>query len=515
MHWADVIAKELAEKHDQQLISSGISPTGLIHVGSLREAITAEAIRKAIKQRGQDVRMIYLIDSYDPLRRRYEFLPPQFEEEVGRPISHIPCPCGCHDNYAHHFIQPFMDSMAELGVDCEIHWTHELYEKGLFAECIDATFQKRSEVMRILNQVTGREMPADFYAYSPRCNGCGRFSPKIVSYEFPYVQYRCGCGHEGQSDIRKGEGKLSWRLEWPAKWKIFGVTCEPFGKDHAAAGGSYDSGVRLVEEIYGASAPYPVPYEFVQLKGKGQMHKSIGSSVTGVDAIRMTPAAVLNYAFLRVNPERHIDYDSEMGILDMVDEFDRVERLHYLGGASDNDEDLVRAYALSQPNGPKEKMPLQVPYRHLVNVVQLTQDFGVLLEILKRTEDLGGSTIDDLKVLQQRTECVRYWLNGFAPDMVKFSISEELPDVELSQEETEFLRNVLEALAATDWNGECIHNATFEASKLNGIGAKKGFQTLYRIFIQRRSGPRMGHFLATLDRDFVLKRIMEAVDKGQ
>jgi lysyl-tRNA synthetase class 1 len=192
-----------------------------------------------------------------------------------------------------------------------------------------------------------------------------------------------------------------------------------------------------------------------------------------------------------------------------------VERLHYQGGSGDNDEDLVRAYALSQPHGLKEKMPLQVPYRHLVNVVQLTQDFGVLLEILKRTEDLGGSTVEDLKILQQRTDCVRYWLNGFAPEMVKFSISEDLPDVDLNPEETEFLRNVHIALSDTEWNGECIHNATFEASKLNGIGAKKGFQTLYRIFIQRRSGPRMGHFLATLDRDFVLKRIKEAVEKKQ
>jgi lysyl-tRNA synthetase class 1 len=244
------------------------------------------------------------------------------------------------------------------------------------------------------------------------------------------------------------------------------------------------------------------------------MHKSTGSTVTGVDAIRMTPAAVLNYAFLRVNPERHIDYDSEMGILDMVDEYDRVERLHYNGDATENEEDLVRAYVLSQPRGLKDKMPLQVPYRHLVNVVQLSQDFGVLLEILKRTEDLGGSTVDDLKVLQQRVDCVRYWLNGFAPEVVKFSIADRLPDVELNPEELEFLRNVHVALQETSWNGEAIHNATFEASKLNGIGAKKGFQTLYRIFIERRSGPRMGHFLATLDRDFVLGRIRDAVDKG-
>ena len=41
-------------------------------------------------------------------------------------------------------------------------------------------------------------------------------------------------------DIKSGNGKLTWRVEWAARWKIFNVTCEPFGKDHAASGGSYD-----------------------------------------------------------------------------------------------------------------------------------------------------------------------------------------------------------------------------------------------------------------------------------
>ena len=31
-------------------------------------------------------------------------------------------------------------------------------------------------------------------------------------------------------DIKSGAGKLTWRVEWAARWKIFGVTCEPFGK---------------------------------------------------------------------------------------------------------------------------------------------------------------------------------------------------------------------------------------------------------------------------------------------
>jgi len=55
MHWADVIAEEVAKKTDRPLVSAGISPTGMIHVGSLREAITAESMRSALESKGSDV----------------------------------------------------------------------------------------------------------------------------------------------------------------------------------------------------------------------------------------------------------------------------------------------------------------------------------------------------------------------------------------------------------------------------------------------------------------------------
>ena len=75
MHWADVVAQEIIDNYDHPLIATGISPTGIIHVGSLREAITGESVRSAVESKGKEVRLIYLIDSFDPLRRRYDFLP--------------------------------------------------------------------------------------------------------------------------------------------------------------------------------------------------------------------------------------------------------------------------------------------------------------------------------------------------------------------------------------------------------------------------------------------------------
>ncbi|MCL2712754.1 MAG: lysine--tRNA ligase, partial [Methanomassiliicoccaceae archaeon] len=482
-------------------------------VGSLREAITAEAVRSAIESKGSDVKLIYLIDSFDPLRKRYEFLPESFEQYTGKPICRIPCPCGSHRTYADHFIQPFLDAIDAIGVKCEIIWTHELYEQGKFAEMIDASIVKRDKVVNILTEVSQREKIENYAPYNPLCPKCGRFvkQPDLDSYEYPYLGYKCDkCGHEGKADIRKGDGKLTWRLEWPAKWKLFSVSAEPFGKDHAAAGGSYDTGVRIVKEIFNGNAPYPIPYEFVQLKGKGQMHKSTGSSVTGIDAISMTPPEVLTYTILRVNPERHIDFDPEIGILDMADEYDRMESFFFDGGATEAEENAVRAYELSKHNRMPKNMPLHIPYRHLVNVVQMADDVNGILEILKRNGDFDNASEDDLARLNERIECIRFWLNGFAPDVVKFSVSKDVPDADLSADELLYLKALLPILSGAEWNAESIHNIVSEAGKNSKIGTKGGFQALYKILIKRTSGPRLGHFLATMEKDFVITRVREA-----
>ena len=59
----------------------------------------------------------------------------------------------------------------------------------------------------------------------------------VTGYEKPYVIWRDSAGIEGKSDIRKAHGKMPWRVDWAARWAIHGITCEPAGKDHGAAGG--------------------------------------------------------------------------------------------------------------------------------------------------------------------------------------------------------------------------------------------------------------------------------------
>ena len=516
MHWADVIANDIAERCDKPLIATGISPSGEIHVGSLRESVTGESVRSALASMGKDVRLIYLVDSFDPLRKRYEFLPEEYEKYVDMPLCDIPCPCGKHDSYAHHYVEPFLRAMKEVDVRCEVIFVHDLYRQGKFAECIDLAFKRRAKAMEILHDITGREMKEDWAPFNPLCEKCGRFTnPILDSYEYPYVEYECKCGHHGKADITKGEGKLPWRLEWPAKWKIFGTSVEPFGKDHAAAGGSYDSGKVLVREIFDGEPPIPVPYEFVQFKSKGQvqqMHKSKGSVVSGMDAIRMNPPEVVKYIFLRVNPQKSIDYDYMDGMPIIADEYDKVEREYYAlkasGGEMDN---TMRAYEISRNNVIPEKQPVQVPYGHLVNLVQLTDSMEDMFDILRRTGFLDGATDDDIRRITIRAQTAKYWLDGgFADARYRFVVEKDLPDVQLSADEKAFLKDLHGRLIALEgWDGPAISQAISDAGKASPIGTKGAFKVMYTILISQDRGPRLGNFLASMDREFVTKRVLD------
>ena len=515
MHWADVIAKDIASKCDKPLIATGISPSGEIHVGSLREAVTGESVRSALENLGKEVRLIYLVDSFDPLRKKYEFLPDEYEKYVNMPLCDIPCVCGKHKSYAHHYVEPFIEAMKQIGVKCEVHYVHELYRQGKFAEATDLAFKRREKAMEILNKVTGREMKPDWAPFNPLCEKCGRFTDPIIdSYEYPYVDYQCACGHKGRADVSKGEGKLPWRLEWPAKWKLFGTSVEPFGKDHAAAGGSYDSGEVLVREIFDGEPPYPIPYEFVQFKSNGkvqQMHKSKGSVVTGLEAINMNPPEVVKYLFLRVNPQKSIDYDYTDGMPIICDEFDRMERLHYSGEYTETEENSVRAYQISKNNVLADKQPAQVPYGHLVNLVQMTEDMDGVFAILKRTGYLDGATDEDLAAIRKRAETAKSWLDhGFADAKYRFSVQKTLPDVPLDADQKAFLAGLADSLSAAEWNGDVIGQVISEAGKASPIGTKGAFKVLYQILINKERGPRLGNFLASMDRDFVIGRVTEA-----
>ncbi|HII06632.1 MAG TPA: lysine--tRNA ligase, partial [Methanotrichaceae archaeon] len=289
----------------------------------------------------------------------------------------------------------------------------------------------------------------------------------------------------------KGGGKLAWRVDWPARWSILKVTMEPFGKDHATAGGSYDTGKRISEEIYNYPAPYPVVYEWIHLKGKGAMHSSTGIVVTIRDMLDVVPPEVLRYLIIRSKPEKHIEFDPGLPLLNLIEEYDR------MAGEE-------RAIELSKVGA---EGPSPIPYRHMVTVVQIAgDDPEKLMTVLDRS---GYDTSNKHQILS-RAKNVRAWLDRYAPPFVKFQLREDLPTKvkELDPE----LRGVLGTLAERieGKSAEDIHNEVYALAEERGLDSKKLFQAIYVTFLGQKQGPKVGWFLASLDDQFVKERLLAA-----
>ena len=306
-HWADTVAEDALKLGKHHIVASGITPSGHIHIGNMREVVTADAAYRALLDRGADAELIYIADNFDPLRKVYPFLPESYAEHVGKPLSETPCPCGECKNYAEHFLKPFFEALELLGIRPKVYRVDELYKKGAYAEAIKTALIKRDEIARIIEKLTGKTTAPDWSPFNPVCSSCGRVTTtKVTGFDADAetVDYTCDCGHSGTVSM-KGGGKLTWRVDWPSRWKILGVTVEPFGKDHASKGGSYDTGMRISKEIYGHEPPHPIVYEWIMLGKKGAMSSSTGVVVSISDMLKVVPPEILRYLIIRTKPEKH------------------------------------------------------------------------------------------------------------------------------------------------------------------------------------------------------------------
>ncbi|MDD2803875.1 MAG: lysine--tRNA ligase, partial [Methanocorpusculum sp.] len=351
------------------------------------------------------------------------------------------------------------------------------------------------DIKKILEDVSGRKLEEGWTPYYPICSSCGTISrAAILSHDIENhtVTYKCPCGHEGVSDYSKGEGKLVWRVDWPMRWSVHGVTVEPFGKDHASPGGSYDTGKIITKEIYGYNAPVPVTYEWISLKGKGEMHSSKGVVLTIRDMLDIVAPEVLRYLIAKTKPDKTIAFDPGMGLLRLIDEYDKAAA----AGES-------REFELSRIASPQTT----IPFRHMVTVVQIARTDDAVFDILRRS---GYEIVDKEAVLDQASRA-KVWLERYAPEDAKFALAESLPEI-AAGERTEVKAAVAayaKLIIGAEWKADVLHNAVYDAAEAAGVTGKDVFTGIYRAFLGADRGPRLGWFLEALGREETMKRLLE------
>lgn len=507
MQWLEQIADELERLHPSGtiLVSSGVSPSGKYHIGTLREVLTADAVLLILRKRGRSAHHIHFVDDLDGLRKIPAGVPEEFSKYLGKPVCDVPSPEPGADSYADYYLSDFVDNVDLLGIDMEIVRSHEKYRSGYFVPSIEKALTNIKEARRVLEDVSGRKLGEEWSPIQVNEGGYLKKRPFInLDIETKQITYKDVNNQEQTIAYDAGDVKLDWRLDWPARWWQLTVNVEPFGRDHATKGGSYDTGAGLVKDVFGGEAPLPVPYQFINRSGETKkMSKSAGNTVTISELLEVLPPEIVRYFVLRYPPSKQLFFDETDGVVRMIDEYAEL-----LAKTDKTAEDELLLYICTNTIKGGNTIS-NVPFSHLVASYQSAlRDTSKTLEIIRRTEHADIAD-DQEEIIIKELEFIDAWLDKWAPDDVKFSLRESLEGLELTDQQKSYLSQLADKIteAPEDADGEWFHKAIYEFKDASGLAPKELFATLYEVLIGKKSGPRAGWFLSILPRDWLIKRL--------
>jgi len=540
--WADEVADRVEARHPDEpiVIKGGVSPSGVPHIGHLNEILRGYFVAEALRERGHEVRQVFTSDDRDPLRTVPRTLadldwtvmdlgdtpnPGALGRNLGKPLTDVPDPFGCCDSFGDHQTR-LLDMMTEaVGVPVEVVSNTELYEEGAFEAVTRELLADAPAARALLAEFQDSVDPDGGYVpFTPVCGSCGKLTGRVtaVDLEAGTVDYVCedteagnrtieGCGHEGTATLR--EGKLPWRFEWPAQWRVLGVDHEPFGKDHAE--GSWPSGERIARELLGDEPPVPMTYEWFTYNGEA-LSSSSGHVITVSEVLELVEVAVLRYFFTKP-PKRARDFD--VGRLDqLVDEFDRFEAT-YFGEVSATDTEQARAEraypmvvdgaATPAPvvrDGEPSADRVRIPYTFAA-VLGMTDDRSLRASMARRSghipEDAPSWAVD---AALERVPRARAWAVR-TDNEYNYRLAEELPEVAVGESEAAALDALAAFVERESPDGDALQEAVYDTARDHDVPVGEFFALGYRLFLGQEEGPRLGPFLGALDRTFVLRRL--------
>jgi lysyl-tRNA synthetase class 1 len=510
MFWADKIAKELARSKKPQLVDDAKTPSGRVHVGALRGVIIHDLVFRALREAKVRARYTFIIDDLDPMDDLPIYLPKEkYEKHMGEPLRNIPAPEG-KGSYAEYFAGEFIDVFNQLGAKPEILWSSKLYKEGRLDKQIKLALDTSEKIQDTYEKVSGSKRPRDYIPFQPICEKCGKvgttsatgWDGKSVSYECTSnrVVWAKGCGHKERVSPFGGTGKLPFRLEWPAKWAALGITVEGAGKDHASKGGTRDTANAICKEIFDYEPPYDIPYEHFLLSGK-KMSSSKGIGVSAAEIAEILPPEALRFLMVRPRPTQHIDFNPEASytIPKLFDDFDIAR--------TSKEPDLQRIWTLSQVEDAAASY--FVPrFSELINLVQMP---NVDIEAEVQVKKGSKLTKEDLQALEQRVKYVKIYLERFAPEEIKFTVKEKLPEQtkSLSQGQKKLLAKIGKGLGGKK-NPEEFQNDIYQLGKKLGLSSSETFKAIYLVLLGKKSGPKAAWLILSLDKDFIKARFAQA-----
>jgi len=510
MSWIHDLTENFKNTKDEIWVDDMATPSGVPHVGTFRGAVIHDVAAKALKKSGHKVKYTFFSNDYDPMDGMPSYLDEKvYREHMGKPFFAIPAPTG-KGNLGDYFIAELYDMMKGLGCKFESMKDSDGYKSGKYNDVIKKILDNSDKVRDIYKNIAGSDKGDDWIPFSPICEKCGKIgTTRAFAWDGEKVSYRCeenmvdwakGCGYEGSVSPYDGTGKLLWKVEWPAKFAALGIKVEGEGKDHSSAGGSRDIANAICRQIFNIEPPYDLPYEFIIFKGQ-KMSKSKGVGISAKEVYESLPPELIRFILTR-NINRVVDLDLDgMVIANLYDEYDRAFKA-YLGEIEFPD--LAEIYELSQiseeyNNGYKMK------FTKVAHAIQIPG-----ANLLKIAEAEKGSRLTEAEnnELEERAKYAQIWLDKFAPENFKFQILEGTKGVELDKKQMEIIKALKSKFEAKkEWQGEELQAQIFSLKDDLNLEPREIFGAIYSLFIGKDSGPQAGLLLASLDYDFVLKKL--------
>lgn len=519
--WIDKIAdtlikreKKLGRSLDLIRVESGLGASGIPHIGSMGDAVRAYGIALALQNFGFKSELIAYSDDMDGLRKIPHGLPDWLKDHIARPVSSIPDPFGsCHASYSAHMSSLLLDGLDKVGIKYRFQSGREVYKQGLLVKQIDALLRNSSKLGKKIAEFVGQDKYIEVLPYFPVCQSCGRLYTAVAQkylQEEKKVAYICsgsrigkadieGCGHSGEADIAKGEGKLAWKVEFAARWQALDIRFEAYGKDIMDSVRVNDW---VADEILGYSHPLHVKYEMFLDKSGKKISKSAGNVLTPQMWLRYgTPESILLLLFKRITGTRHVGLDD---VPALMDEYDYYEDIYFGKIKEDNPAKLTKTKGIyeyiNKLNPPKQPSP-HVLYRFIAQQASIfpKSDDDRLDKIFNRLVKYG-MVKDKTDGIMQKIKLASNWADDNAVQDEKF-------EVQLTDAQRKAVLELVQAIRPfagtpdTSENAKVLQSKVFDIARNNGMEPKEFFTLLYRMFLNAERGPRIGNYFLDLGID--------------
>lgn len=489
------------------------TPSGFAHIGSLRGPLVHDMVYRALCDARESVTFTYVFNDFDPV----DGLPPELSslsDELGKPLRTARSPEEGYESFAEYFTKDFQLVLQSLGVNATFLSSWDMYREGKFNEVIREALDNSEKIQDIYQRVSGsKKREKGWLPLQVICEKCGKLgTTRVHDWDGKTVAYTCepsmvtwakGCGYTGRIIPFYGNGKLPWKVDWPAHWKVLGVTIEGAGKDHSSAGGSRDIAKALCEEVFHIPNPFNLPYEFFLIGGK-KMSSSKGLGLKARDLTKLLPPAVGRFLFTRTDYRRAIEFDpmGTMAIPDLFDEYDHC----WMAYNDTGDEELSHAFKYAQTGViPVRKPGLFIArFRYIANYIQLPN-----VDIWAKFENMKGSPLTDEErdVVKDRLAYVHVWLESYAPEEYRYQVSQKkFDEIDLSEKQWKFLNELSVIWPSVD-DPEKLQAEIFRLAKANAIHPKEAFYALYMVTLDKSHGPRAGWLLKKFPSDVMVARL--------